>query len=137
MKRTFSAFILSLVLTTSAYAEHEGVPEGEPNYNSQKPVNCMSSEQMLTIVDKKFGEKPYMSGDGIAPAQDGKQYIRTQVVIAVNMETKTFSVVEFIADGLVCIVAGGDNFRLNDIKQEKKTNIVWEKIYPRLGVWER
>ena len=53
------------------------------------------------------------------------------------METKTFSVVEFIADGLVCIVAGGSNFRLNDIKQEKKTNIVWEKIYPRLGVWER
>ena len=56
MKRTFSAFILSLVLTTSAYAEHE---ESVPNYNSQKPINCMSSEQMLALVDKKFGEKPY------------------------------------------------------------------------------
>lgn len=127
MKRIFSTLVLALVLTTSAYADNNGIPEGEPNYNSQKPVNCMSSEQMLTIVDKKFGEKPYMSGDGIAPAQDGKQYIRTQVVIAVNMETKTFSVVEFIADGLVCIVAGGSNFRLNDIPSTDKTKVTWEK----------
>ena len=124
MKRTFSAFILSLVLTTSVYAEHE---ENVPNYNSQKPINCMSSEQMLALVDKKFGEKPYMSGDGIAPAQDGTQYIKTQVVIAVNIETKTFSIVEFIGGNLTCIVASGSNFRLNDIKSEKKTNIVWEK----------
>jgi len=127
MKRIFSTFVLALVLTTNAYADNNGIPEGEPNYNSKKPVNCMSSEQMLTIVDKKFGEKPYMSGDGIAPAQDGKQYIRTQVVIAVNMETKTFSVVEFIADGLVCIVAGGSNFRLNDIPSTDKTKVTWEK----------
>ena len=124
MKRTFSAFILALVLTTSAYAEHE---ENTPNYNSQKPVNCMSSEQMLALVDKKFGEKPYISGDGVAAATDGTQYIKTQIVIAVNIETKTFSVVEFIGGNLTCIVASGSNFRLNDIKQEKKTNIVWEK----------
>jgi hypothetical protein len=127
MKWIFSTLVLALVLTTSAYAEQEGIPEGEPNHNSQKPVNCMSPEQMLTIVDKKFGEKPYMSGDGIAPAQDGKKYIKTQVVIAVNMETKTFSVVEFIADGLVCIVAGGNNFRLNNIPSTDKTKVTWEK----------
>ena len=126
MKRIFSTLVFALVLTTSAYAEHDGIPEGEPNYNSQKPVNCMSSEQMLTIVDKKFGEKPYMSGDGIAPAQDGKQYIRTQVVIAVNMETKTFSVVEIINDNLACIIASGNNFRFNKMPQADKTKISWE-----------
>ena len=123
MKRTFSAFILSLVLTTSAYAEHE---ENVPNYNSQKPINCMSSEQMLALVDKKFGEKPYMSADGVAAATDGMQYIKTQIVIAVNIETKTFSVVEFIGGDLVCIVASGSNFRLNNIDGTEKTNIVWE-----------
>ena len=125
MKRIFSALVLSLVLTTSAYAEHE--EQTQPNYNSQKPINCMSSEQMLALVDKKFGEKPYISGDGVAAATDGTQYIKTQIVIAVNIETKTFSVVEFIGGNLTCIVASGSNFRLNDIKQEKKTNIVWEK----------
>ena len=123
MKRIFSTLVLALVLTTSAYAEHE---ENTPNYNSQKPVNCMSSEQMLALVDKKFGEKPYISGDGVAAATDGTQYIKTQIVIAVNIETKTFSVVEFIGGNLTCIVASGSNFRLNDIKAGKKTNIVWE-----------
>ena len=124
MKKIFSALVLSLVLTTSAYAEHE---ENTPNYNSQKPVNCMSSEQMLALVDKKFGEKPYISGDGVAAATDGTQYIKTQIVIAVNIETKTFSVVEFIGGDLVCIVASGSNFRLNNIDGTEKTNIVWEK----------
>ena len=70
MKNLLSTIVLSLVLTTSAYAEHE---ESVPNYNSQKPVNCMSSEQMLALVDKKFGEKPYISGDGVAAATDGTQ----------------------------------------------------------------
>ena len=81
---------------------------------------------MLALVDKKFGEKPYMSGDGVAAATDGTQYIKTQLVIAVNIETKTFSIVEFIGGNLTCIVASGSNFRLNDIKGEKKTNIVLE-----------
>jgi hypothetical protein len=35
--------------------------------------------------------------------------------------------VEFIADGLVCIVAGGSNFRLNDIPSTDKTKVTWEK----------
>ena len=49
MKKIFSAFILSLVMTTTAYAEHEKL-----NYNSQKPVTCMTPQQMLAIVDKQF-----------------------------------------------------------------------------------
>ena len=119
MKQIFSVLIFVFVLTTSAYAEHEGVPEGEPNYNSQKPINCMSPEKMLALIDKKYGEKPYISGDGIAAAQDGQQYIKTQIVIAINIETKTFTVVEFIGNNLVCIVAGGTNFRFNEIKNGK------------------
>ena len=51
MKKVFSALVLSLVLTTSAYAEHE-----KNTYNSQKPVTCMSPQQMLAIVDKQFKE---------------------------------------------------------------------------------
>ena len=125
MKKIFSALVLSLVIGTSAYAEHE--EQVQPNYNSQKPINCMSPDQMLTLVDKKFGEKPYMSADGVAAATDGMQYIKTQVVIAVNVETKTFSIVEFISEGLVCIIASGSNFRLNNIDGAERTNIVWEK----------
>ena len=66
MKKIFSALVLSLVLTTTAYAEHE-----KQNYNSQKPVSCMNMEQMLAIVDGKFGEKPWFTADGISAATDG------------------------------------------------------------------
>ena len=37
-----------------------------------------------------------LQGEGLAPATDGKQFIKTQVIVAVNLETKTFSIVEFI-----------------------------------------
>ena len=77
MRQIFSALVLLLVLTTSAYAEHE-----KQNYNSQKPVSCMNMEQMLDIVDGgQFGEKPYFQGEGIAPATDGKQFIKTQIIV--------------------------------------------------------
>ena len=120
MKKIFSALVLSLVLTTSAYAEHE-----KQNYNSQKPVSCMNMEQMLTIIDGKFGEKPWFTGDGISAATDGKQFIKTQMIVAVNIETKTFSVVEDITPEIVCIIGGGNNFTLTK-PPSKKTNITWE-----------
>ena len=121
MKKIFSAILLSLVLTTSAFAEHE-----KQNYNSQKPVSCMNMEQMLAIVDGKFGEKPWFRADGISAATDGKQFIKTQMIVAVNLETKTFSIVEFITPTLVCIVAGGNEFEFLAPETEK-TNIVLEK----------
>ena len=120
MKKIFSALVLSLVLTTSAYAEHE-----KQNYNSQKPVSCMNMEQMLAIVDGKFGEKPWFRADGISAATDGKQFIKTQVIVAVNLETKTFSVVEVISPEIVCIIGGGNNFTFNE-PPKQKTNITWE-----------
>ena len=120
MKKIFSALVLSLVLTTSAYAEHE-----KQNYNSQKPVSCMNMEQMLAIVDGKFGEKPWFTADGISAATDGKQFIKTQVIVAVNLDTKTFSVVEVISPEIVCIIGGGNNFTLTK-PPSKKTNTTWE-----------
>ena len=120
MNKIFSALVLLLVLTTSAYAEHE-----KQNYNSQKPVSCMNMEQMLSIVNDKFGEKPWFTADGISAATDGKQFIKTQMIVAVNLETKTFSVVEVITPEIVCIIGGGSNFTLTK-PPSKKTNITWE-----------
>ena len=120
MKKIFSALVLSLVLTTSAYAEHE-----KQNYNSQKPVSCMNMEQMLAIVDGQFGEKPWFTADGISAATDGKQFIQTQIIVAVNLDTKTFSIVEVISPQIVCIIGSGNNFTFNE-PPKQKTNIAWE-----------
>ena len=118
MKKTFSALVLSLVLTTSAYAEHE-----KNTYNSQKPVSCNTVENVTNLIGGQFGELPYMQGDGLAAAIDGQQFIKTQIVLAVNLETNTFSVVEIINPQLACIIAGGNNFRFNK-PPSLKTNIV-------------
>ena len=108
MKKIFSAFILSLVMTTTTYAEHEKF-----NYNSQKPVSCTTPDNVKYILGETLGELPYMQGDGISAATDGKTFIQTNLIISVNLETKTFSVVEIINDGLACIIGGGKNFRFN------------------------
>ena len=121
MKKVFSALVLSLVLTTSAYAEHE-----KQNYNSQKPVSCMNMQQMLAIVDGKFNEKPWFTADGISAATDGIQFIKTQIIVAVNLETKTFSIVEVISPEIVCIIGGGKNFGFTS-PPSQKTNVSWEK----------
>ena len=121
MKNLFSALVLSLVMGTSAYAEHE-----KNTYNSQKPVSCNTFENVTALVGGQFGEMPYMQGDGIAAATDGKQFIKTQIVVAVNLETNTFTVVEVISPELTCIIAGGNNFRFNK-KPSQKTNILLEK----------
>ena len=121
MRKTFSALVLSLVLTTSAYAEHE-----KNTYNSQKPVSCNTVEIVTNLVGGQFGELPYMQADGLAAAVDGGKFIKTQIVVALNLETNTFSVVEIINPQLACIIAGGNNFRFVT-PPSTKTNIVMEK----------
>ena len=121
MKKIFSAILLSFVLTTSAYAEHE-----KNTYNSQKPVTCMSPQQMLAIVSKQFNEVPYIQGDGLADATDGVQFINTQVIVSIHPETRTFSVVELINPTLACVIAGGENVRIV-IKPSEKTKVSLEK----------
>ena len=122
MRKLFSTLVLSLVLTTSAYAEHE---KSLKIYNSQKPVQCMAMDEMMQLVDGQFGEKPWFTADGLAASTDGQQFIKTQVVVAVNLETKTFSVIEIINPNLVCIIGSGSNFTFNE-PPTKKTSIVWE-----------
>ena len=118
MRNLFNVLVLSLVMGTSAYAS-------TMNYNSQKPVSCMTTEEMKNLVGGKYGELPYMQGVGIAPATDGQQFIKTTVVVAVNLETQTFSIVEIINPDLACIVAGGNQFQFNET-QTQRTSVVWE-----------
>ena len=119
MRQLLSALVLSLVMGTSAYAS-------TMNYNSQKPVACMTTDKMKSLIGEKYGEMPYMQGDGIAPATDGQQFIKTTVVVAINLETKSFSIVEIINPDLACIVASGSEFQFNQPPQQK-TNASWEK----------
>ena len=114
MKKIFSAILLSFVLTTSAYAEHEKF-----NYNSQKPITCTTPERVKEVLGNMLGELPYFQGEGTAPALDGKTFIKTNVIISVNLETGTFSVVEMINEYTMCVIAGGQKFKFNKPLDDK------------------
>ena len=71
----------------------------------------MAPQQVLAVVSGKFNEVPYMQGDGFGRT-DGVQFINTQVIVSINPETKTFSVVELLNPELACVIAGGENIRV-------------------------
>ena len=121
MKRIFSVLTLFFVLTTSAFAEHEKF-----NYNSQKPITCTTPDRVKDILGNMLGELPYFQGEGTAPALDGKSFIKTKLIISVNLDTGTFSVVEMINEYTMCVIAGGEKFQFNS-PPTNKTNISLEK----------
>ena len=120
MKRIFSLLALFFVLTTSAYAEHEKF-----NYNSQKPVTCTTPERVKDVLGNMLGELPYFQGEGTAASTDGKSFIKTKLIISVNLETGTFSVVEMLNEYTMCVIAGGQKFKFNS-PPTNKTNISLE-----------
>ena len=63
-----------------------------------------------------------MQGDGLAAATDGVQFINTQVIVSINPETKTFSVVEVLSPELACVIAGGENIRIV-VNPSEKTKV--------------
>ena len=114
MKRIFSILTLFFVLTTSAYAEH-----GKFNYNSQKPITCTTPDRVKDVLGNVLGELPYFQGEGTAPSADGKTFIKTNVIISVNLETGTFSVVEMLNEYTMCVIAGGQKFKFNKPPEQK------------------
>ena len=122
MKLALNIFIFVLI-TTFAYANDEKMYEQTKlNFNSQKPIACSTPERIIDVVDKTYGEKPYMEGNGIAAALDGKTFIGTSIIIGINMDTLTFSIVELVNPTTACIIGAGTGFRLIGNKG-KKTNV--------------
>ena len=123
IKLVFKVLIF-VFITSFAYANDEKIYENTKlNFNSHKPVACSHPDTIIGIVDGTFLEKPYMQGKGIAAATDGKTFISTQLIIGINLETLTFSIVELINPNLACIIGAGTGFRFVQGEGSKKTNV--------------
>ena len=124
MKKLVFKILCCVFITAFAYANDEKLYENTIlNFNSHKPVACSHPDTIIDIVDKTFLEKPYMQGNGISAATDGKTFISTQVIIGINLETQTFSIVEIINPNLACIIGAGTGFRFIQGNGSKKTNV--------------
>ena len=124
MKKLIFKILCFVFITSFAYANDEQVyEETKLNFNSHKPVACSTPDTIIDIVDKTYLEQPYMQGNGISAATDGKTFISTQVIIGINLETQTFSIVEVINPNLACIIGAGTGFRFVKGNGSKKTNV--------------
>lgn len=108
MKRTLqiSLVVGALLLPLDVLAEP---------YWTAKPVQCGTLEEVIDIT-KQFGEFPSIVMDGYMKVPSG-QYVKSKVVIAMNMLTQSWTLIEFpIETGIGCIVATGKGFeKLVDI----------------------
>ena len=84
-------------------------------YWTAKPVQCGTLEEIIDIT-KQFGETPSIIMKGYMKVPSG-QYVESKVVIAMNMSTESWTLIEFPKNVAIgCIVATGRGFeKLVDI----------------------
>ena len=108
MKRTLQIALVmgALLLPLDAIAEP---------YWTAKPVQCGTLEEIIDIT-KQFGETPSIIMKGYMKVPSG-QYVESKVVIAMNMSTESWTLIEFPKNVAIgCIVATGRGFeKLVDI----------------------
>ena len=93
------------------------VATAEP-YWTAKAVQCGTLEEIIDIT-KQFGETPSIIMKGYMKVPSG-QYVESKVVIAMNMSTESWTLIEFPKNVAIgCIVATGRGFeKLVDIAKK-------------------
>jgi len=90
-------------------------------YWLQKPVQCAPPQEVVTHQAKIYQEIPFLMlyGKSLTPTGTFRD---TSYILSVNMETKTWTMIEFASElKQACIVATGNDFK--PAPQEKKIDI--------------
>ena len=99
---------LTLLIPTIASSEEK------PLTPVQKPVYCGDATELLNVLTKKHKEVPIV----IFNEQNG---MKSQIVVFVNIEKGTASVVENIPGGYGCLIASGYDAMVVPAKEENGT----------------
>jgi len=99
---------LTLLIPTIASSEEK------PLTPVQKPVYCGDATELLNVLTKKHKEVPIV----IFNDQNGTQ---SQVIIFVNVEKGTASVVENMPNGYGCLIASGFDLMIVPVKEASGT----------------
>jgi transcription antitermination factor NusG len=86
---------------------------------------CLSAEN-IEKVTKDFNELPYLRAVSDREDSTGKNVNQYVMVLYINLETKTWTLVEKV-DKVYCVIASGDNMTVvsNEIRKniEKQRNV--------------
>jgi|SRR6056300_1707385 hypothetical protein len=101
------------VLWIGAASAEEGVNQAEP-VRSLKPVECYPAPILKTSLESQYKEINVFTGGGVARGEDS--LINVMVMLYVNKETNTFTVVELQEFGYACIIGAGSILQLGDMQ---------------------
>tara|TARA_B110000503_G_C7046949_1_gene370617 strand:- start:104 stop:496 length:393 start_codon:yes stop_codon:yes gene_type:complete len=105
-------FIIAFLIPISTYAsEHNNEIE---NFIAQKPIMCVENGSLLmSYIHSKYGENVFALGVGNILDMRGVRGI-VQIIYMLNIETKSFTILEFHPSGRACIISSGENFEFVD-----------------------
>lgn len=107
MRRTFLA-ALGIFLATAAYSQTEPQDEQELLFFlSQQP--CASVDIVLRDAEN-YQEQPLLSGQGLLAHPNGNVY-ESSMMLFVNQDTGTWSLVALYPNLTACLVTQGSNFQ--------------------------
>lgn len=99
------ALIASLALTLSMPAQ------AQETLILPLQASCSESEYVHNMLKNEYNEVPFAEADGIVYSQRLEEFIPGKMLIFLNPEKFSYTVaVEFIEDGMTCILVNGNNF---------------------------
>lgn len=102
--------IALLMLTPFAVLAQETETQAPQVFWAQKPVQCGHPDEIIKIPEA-YGEKPMITGTGLAMMPNG-QGLPVKIVMGVNMETGSWTLIELNGAEQACILATGKNLTL-------------------------
>ena len=90
---------LALLLTTTTFAQ-----QPDEIIDLVKPLKCSRAESVMNFLAEKFKEKPLWVG---------KTSAGTHIVLMVNKETKTWTLIEYDS-ALACVLGAGETSSSTD-----------------------
>jgi phage/plasmid primase-like uncharacterized protein len=106
MSRLLLAFAVGIsLLATTALAQEQNQNKRFITTQACDPVVKMSD-----LVMNKYGEKPLFQGQGLQFAATNAQPYTSAMMMFVNQDTGTWSLVSLYPDGTACMVANGRKF---------------------------
>jgi len=90
---------LALLLTTTTFAQ-----QPDEIIDLVKPLKCSRAESVMNFFAEKFKEKPLWVG---------KTSTGTHIVLMVNKETKTWTLIEYDSR-LACVIGAGETSSSTD-----------------------
>ena len=107
MSRLLLAFAVGIsLLATTALAQQE--QQGKRFYTYQSCDNVMT---MTQLVMNKYGEQPLLQGTGIQFGAANGQPFTSSMMMFVNQDSGSWSLISLYPDGTGCMVANGKDFK--------------------------